>query len=93
MARYYSNYELNLALCNVHALKREVEKKLEFVEKVLKSIAGTRTETDLSDKSDLPDNAGTEAETREDRAELTREEMIEAAKKALDQLANGKDWK
>ena len=93
MASYYSNYDLNVALSNVHALKREVEKKLEFAKKVLKSIAGTRTETDLSDKSDLPDNAGTEAETREDRAELTREEMIAAAKTALVKLANGKDWK
>lgn len=87
MESYYSNYDLNVALGNVHALKREVEKKLEFAKKVLQSIAGTRTETDLSD------NAGTEAETREDRAELTREEMIEAAKNALDKLANGKDWK
>jgi len=93
MASYYSNYDLNVALSNVHALKREVENKLEFAKKVLKSIAGTRTGTDLTDKTDLTDGAGTEAETREDRAELTREEMIAAAKNALVKLANGKDWK
>lgn len=93
MASYYSNYDLNVALGNVHALKREVEKKLEFAKKVLKSIAGTRTGTDLTDKTDLTDGAGTEAETREDRAELTREEMIAAAKNVLVKLANGKDWK
>lgn len=91
MASYYSNYDLNLALGNVHALKREVEKKLEFAKKVLKSIAGANM--DGPDGLDGRDgHAGTEAETREDRAELTREEMIAAAKTALDKLNTRKDW-
>lgn len=98
MARYYSNYELNLALCNVHALKREVEKKLEFAKKVLKSIAegdadnaGTNPQTEIGL---LGENAETDAAGRViEPARMTREEMIEAAKNALDKLANGKDWK
>lgn len=91
MARYYSNYQMNGTLDRLYQDKHFVEMQLEFAKKVLKSIAGTRTGTDLTDKTDLTDGAGTEAETREDRAELTREEMIEAAKNALVKLANGKD--
>ena len=71
---------------------------LEFAKKVLKSIAegdadnaGTNPQTEIGL---LGENAETDAAGRMiEPARMTREEMIAAAKNALDKLANGKDWK
>ena len=98
MARYYSNYQMNGMLDRLYQNKHFVEMQLEFAKKVLKSIAegdadnaGTNPQTEIGL---LGENAETDAAGRViEPARMTREEMIAAAKTALDQLANGKDWK
>lgn len=98
MARYYSNYQMNGMLDRLYQNKHFVEKQLEFAKKVLKSIAegdadnaGTNPQTEIGL---LGENAETDAAGRViGPARMTREEMIAAAKNALDKLANGKDWK
>ena len=84
---------MNGMMDRLYQNRRFVEKQLEFAKGVLKRIAEARTETDLTDRTDGTDSAEADGDTREDRVELTREEMIEAAKNALAKLANGKDWK
>ena len=98
MARHYSNYQMNGMLDRLYQNKHSVEMQLEFAKKVLKSIAegdadnaGTNPQTEIGL---LGENAETDATGRViGPARMTREEMIEAAKNALDKLANGKDWK
>ena len=98
MARYYSNYQMNGMLDRLYQNKHFVEMQLEFAKKVLKSIAegdadnaGTNPQTEIGL---LGENAETDAAGRViGPARMTREEMIAAAKNALDKLANGKDWK
>ena len=98
MARYYSNYQMNGMLDRLYQNKHFVEMQLEFAKKVLKSIAegdadnaGTNPQTEIGL---LGENVETDAAGRViEPARMTREEMIAAAKNALDKLANGKDWK
>lgn len=98
MARYYSNSQMNGMLDRLYQNKHFVEKQLEFAKKVLKSIAdgdadnaGTNPQTEIGL---LGENAETDAAGRViGPARMTRQEMIAAAKNALDKLANGKDWK
>ena len=98
MARYYSNYQMNGMLDRLYQNKHFVEMQLEFAKKVLKSIAegdadnaGTNPQTEIGL---FGENVETDAAGRViEPARMTREEMIAAAKNALDKLANGKDWK
>ncbi len=97
MARYYSNDQMNGMLDRLYQNKHFVEKQLEFAKKVLKSIAegdadnaGTNPQTEIGL---LGENAETDAAGRMiEPARMTREEMIEAAKNALDQLNTRKEW-
>lgn len=93
--KYNSNAQLHRGMDNMYQMERQARKKLEYAMAALKRIAegaGPRTNTEKTEKTEKTESAGTGAETREDRVELTREEMIAAAKTALAELNTRKEW-